>query len=461
MQLTYGTAGFRYPEQIILGIAYNIGQTCCVLSHQQQKPIGIMITASHNPYTDNGVKLMYYDGTMLSPEDEFFMLDSVQKKVTYKSLVRKSTVIIGMDTRKSSEEIKQLIIRGIRNVDQDPNIVDIGLVTTPELHHETFRYSNPGTLPYLNAYFSQISDLEYPHVVVDCANGVGSLRMRDIVDKHKLQNNIFLHHTDITQANLLNDKCGSDFVVSQGDSTFCMMDHVLHASLDGDADRIVCYYSENGHFRLLDGDYISALFAYYFYKRVNTLDLRVGVVHTAYANSRFLSFIHSLGFETRCTATGVKHLHRAAEDYDIGIYFESNGHGTVLLKHSYIDEDLSAFINPLIGDGVADVFAICYVLQELDISPKQWYGLFEKLPARTYKMVVKNKDIFKTNKDESRLITPTDLQPKLDEIMKSGCRVFIRPSGTEDIVRMHIEGTSMLDIEETKTLVRFSMSKYI
>ena len=461
MQLTYGTAGFRYQAQVIIGIAYNIGQTCSVLSHQQQKPIGIMITASHNPYTDNGVKLMYYDGTMLSPEDELFMVESVQKKIVYKSLVRKSTIIIGMDTRESSEEIKKLIIRGIRNADQESTIVELGLVTTPELHHETYRYSHPRTPPYLNAYFSQLSDLEYPHVVVDCANGVGSLRMRDIVDKHKLQNNIVLHHTDITQANALNHKCGSDFVVSQGDSTFCMMDHVLHASLDGDADRIVCYYCENDMFRLLDGDYISALFAYYFYKRVNTLGLRVGVVHTGYANSRFLSFIHSLGFETRCTATGVKHLHRAAEEYDIGIYFESNGHGTVLLKETYIDQDLSAFINPLIGDGVADVFAICYVLQELDISPKQWYGLFEKLPARTYKMVVKNKDIFKTNQDQSRLISPTDLQPKLDEIMKSGCRVFLRPSGTEDIVRMHIEGPTMSDIEETKSLVRFNMWKYI
>jgi len=80
MQLTYGTAGFRYPAQIILGIAYNIGQSCAVLSHQQQKPIGIMITASHNPYTDNGVKLMYYDGTMLSPDDELFMVESVQIK---------------------------------------------------------------------------------------------------------------------------------------------------------------------------------------------------------------------------------------------------------------------------------------------------------------------------------------------------------------------------------------------
>ena len=461
MQLTYGTAGFRYPAQIILGIAYNIGQSCAVLSHQQQKPIGIMITASHNPYTDNGVKLMYYDGSMLSPDDEMFMVESVQHKITYKSLMRKSTIIIGMDTRETSEEIKQLIIRGIHAVDQEPTIVDLGLVTTPELHHETYRHSYPRTPPYLSAYFSQISDLEYPHVVVDCANGVGALRMRDIVDKHDLQNNIILHHTDITQSNLLNHKCGSDFVVSQGDSTFCMMDHVLHASLDGDADRIVCYYSENGLFRLLDGDYISALFAYYFYKRVNTTGLRVGVVHTAYANSRFLSFIHGLGFETQCTATGVKHLHRAAEEYDIGIYFESNGHGTVLLKETYMDEDLYRFINPLIGDGVADVFAICYVLQELDISPKQWYGLFEKLPARTYKMVVKNKDMFKTNEDQSRLINPADMQPILDEIMKCGCRVFIRPSGTEDIVRMHIEGPTMLEIEETKTQVRFSMRKYI
>ena len=461
MQLSYGTAGFRYQAQVIIGIAYNIGQSCAVLSHQQQKPIGIMITASHNPYTDNGVKLMYYDGTMLSPDDELFMVESVEKKIAYKSLLRKSTLVIGMDTRETSEEIKQLIIRGIHAADEDSTIVDLGLVTTPELHHETYRHSYPRTAPYLTAYFSQIPELEYPHVVVDCANGVGALRMRDIVDKHDLQNNIILHHTDTTQASVLNHKCGSDFVVSHGDSTFCMMDHVLHASLDGDADRIVCYYSENGLFRLLDGDYISALFAYYFYKRVNTTGLRVGVVHTGYANSRFLTFIHSLGFETRCTATGVKHLHRAAEEYDIGIYFESNGHGTVLLKEPYMDEDLSQFINPLIGDGVADVFAICYVLQELDISPKQWYGLFEKLPAQTYKMVVKNKDMFKTNQDQSRLISPLDLQFQLDDIMKSGCRVFIRPSGTEDIVRLHIEGPSMFDIEETKSLVRFSMWKYI
>lgn len=31
----------------------------------------------------------------------------------------------------------------------------------------------------------------------------------------------------------------------------------------------------------------------------------------------------------KCTKTGVKHLHHAAQEFDIGVYFEANGHGTV------------------------------------------------------------------------------------------------------------------------------------
>ena len=30
-----------------------------------------------------------------------------------------------------------------------------------------------------------------------------------------------------------------------------------------------------------------------------------------------------------CVPTGVKHLHHKAQDFDIGVYFEANGHGTV------------------------------------------------------------------------------------------------------------------------------------
>ena len=33
-----------------------------------------------------------------------------------------------------------------------------------------------------------------------------------------------------------------------------------------------------------------------------------------------------------CTSTGVKHLHHRAAMFDIGVYFEANGHGTVLFS---------------------------------------------------------------------------------------------------------------------------------
>ena len=38
-----------------------------------------------------------------------------------------------------------------------------------------------------------------------------------------------------------------------------------------------------------------------------------------------------------CVATGVKHLHHRAQDFDIGVYFEANGHGTVLFRDSAIE----------------------------------------------------------------------------------------------------------------------------
>ena len=45
--------------------------------------------------------------------------------------------------------------------------------------------------------------------------------------------------------------------------------------------------------------------------------------------------------------------------------------------------------------------------------------------------------------------------------MKNGYRVFIRPSGTEDIIRIHIEAEIESDVEEAKLMVRNSMTEFI
>ena len=69
------------------------------------------------------------------------------------------------------------------------------------------------------------------------------------------------------------------------------------------------------------------------------LTIQVGIVQTAYANGASTQYIREqLRLETVVTPTGVKHLHAAAERFDIGIYFEANGHGTVLFRPELIKD---------------------------------------------------------------------------------------------------------------------------
>jgi phosphoacetylglucosamine mutase len=65
-------------------------------------------------------------------------------------------------------------------------------------------------------------------------------------------------------------------------------------------------------------------------------EVKVAVVQTAYANGASTNYIKQvLGLEVATTPTGVKHLHKKAEQYDIGIYFEANGHGTILFNEIF------------------------------------------------------------------------------------------------------------------------------
>ena len=85
----------------------------------------------------------------------------------------------------------------------------------------------------------------------------------------------------------------------------------------------------------------------------NIEGLNLGLVQTAYANGSSTNYItkklvsckvlsywnEGAEFFTlfqnvpvTCVPTGVKHLHHAALDFDIGVYFEANGHGTVVFS---------------------------------------------------------------------------------------------------------------------------------
>lgn len=112
--------------------------------------------------------------------------------------------------------------------------------------------------------------------------------------------------------------------------------------MDGDADRLVYFHvlnTPNKRLALVDGDKILSLFASYVKEQLDILGetvARLGIVQTAYANGPSTDFLKHNGLEVVVTPTGVKYLHEKAAEYDIGIYFEANDHGTILFSETFL-----------------------------------------------------------------------------------------------------------------------------
>lgn len=161
-----------------------------------------------------------------------------------------------------------------------------------------------------------------------------------------------------------------------------------------------------------------------------------------------------------CTPTGVKYLHHAAESYDVGVYFEANGHGTVLFspsaQHTIREaspaspaaedaliqlSNLIDLINQTVGDAVSDMLLVEVILRSRQWDCIEWDGAYEDLPNKLLKVNVKDRSIFKTEDAERRLVSPPGLQAKIDEVVAKykDARSFVRPSGTEDCVRVYAE----------------------
>ena len=119
---------------------------------------------------------------------------------------------------------------------------------------------------------------------------------------------------------------------------------VRFASFDGDADRVVYFFfdkrSQNS-FTLLDGDKIAVLTAQFVAEELAAAGLgdevRVGIVQTAYANGAAHKCVLASGIDCPYAKTGVKYCHHKAVEYDIGIYYEANGHGTAIFKDAVVE----------------------------------------------------------------------------------------------------------------------------
>jgi phosphoacetylglucosamine mutase len=209
-------------------------------------------------------------------------------------------------------------------------------------------------------------------------------------------------------------------------------------------------------------------------------EISIGVIGTAYSNGAFINYVRNvLGLEFVIAKTGVKHSSAIAKNYDIATYFESNGHGTLTYKDSIKTkiEKLTSFIecskdgqtlellqifmsmfNKTVGDSLSALICVESALKLMNMSTEDLFNIYKELEYVNVKVVISDKSIFKPNHDETRLVEPEIFQDFIDETVgrfaKSNGRCFIRPSGTEDIVRIYAEADSLKEAEELAEIVK-------
>ncbi|TPX40296.1 hypothetical protein SeMB42_g04249 [Synchytrium endobioticum] len=501
---TYGTAGFRMHADKMDSIMFRVGLLAVLRSKSHHgRVIGVMVTASHNPEDDNGVKLVEPFGEMLAQDWEVYatqlanaltddgLINAINGVISKESISMSADarVVIGHDTRPSCAALLASLQDGVEAL--GGGLIKAGLTTTPQLHYLTRCLNTAGTPdaygdPTEAGYFAKLSDA-YKRIVsknppqapltVDAANGVGAPMMKKLIvaiGSPYLRAEII--NDAINVKGKLNFECGADLVkVNQRPPVG--IDLVVgkrYCSLDGDADRLVYYYkSEDGKFRLLDGDKIAALAAAFIIDLVRkanvkitrndgaTSDVHVGLVQTAYANGSATAYIKSaLNVPVVFTPTGVKHLHHEAKHFDVGVYFEANGHGTVLFSHDAIcsfksskgdtaeAQDalvtlvaLTDLINQTVGDALSDLLMVEAILACKNWSLADWDAGYTDLPSRQEKVKVSDRLAFVAVNADTELAKPEGLQAKINaQVSKfQNGRSFVRPSGTEDVVRVYAE----------------------
>ncbi len=433
--LKYGTAGFRAHHTVLPRLVYLVG---VLAAHRSSflgnKAIGVMVTASHNPVEDNGVKIVDPDGGMLeqswediasrivmakSPQALLEAFHAIPKRDASASCPAGSpTVIVAMDTRPHSPQLSQYVADGARAC--SAVVHNLGVRTTPQLHWHVGMFNRHSVLAADDLYFSQMAAAfqsltgaggRLGPLVLDCANGVGATVVEPMLEQLK-RHGITVSGVEAVNTRLdgigLNHEVGAEHVqkkqqppagVSKATACAC-------AAVDGDADRLVYFYFEaDGSMVLLDGDKIAALFAVFLADCLAGVpSVAVSVVHTAYANGASSKFLQSRGVKLHCVPTGVKHLHHKALEADVGVYFEANGHGSVLVKDAALRDIQTAadsggqgaaraiaflgIINKYAGDAFADMLAVEAILQCSSVSVRAWRAYYHDFPSRQSKVVV-------------------------------------------------------------------------
>tara|TARA_Y100000590_G_scaffold199030_1_gene226081 strand:+ start:25 stop:1356 length:1332 start_codon:yes stop_codon:yes gene_type:complete len=266
-----------------------------MLTKSMKANMGIMITASHNPYYDNGLKLFGPDGMKLS--------DQIEKKIE-KLIDAKNT--------------KQL--------------------TNPRLLGRVKRLEdgNDRYIQILRKNFPKNFKLKGTKIVLDCANGASYIAAPKLLKS--LGAKVIAMGIKPNGFNI-NEKCGSTYP-SKIQSAVKKYKAQVGISFDGDADRIIMC-DENG--KIIDGDQIIAMLA----RRWKSKKiLKGGVVGTLMSNYGLENFLKNEKIKFFRTKVGDRYVKEKMKKLSFNLGGEQSGH-IILGKFSTTGDGLQVALEAL------------------------------------------------------------------------------------------------------------------
>ena len=343
------------------------------LTVQERGDAGIVISASHNPYEHNGIKVFNAQGYKLPDEIERRVEEKILSDVPMKSRTR------GEIGRRH---------HGMRQLKRD----------------------------YIDFVAGTIeSDLAGLRILADCANGAASATAPELFGRFKAHTDFI--HTQPDGVNI-NSRCGSTHLEDLAASVV-KGGYDVGVAFDGDADRCLLVDETGG---VIDGDKVIAVCAADMKRRGRLTGN--AVVATVMSNLGLHEFCRSEGLELVCTDVGDRNVLEKMLQCGYRIGGEQSGH--------IIFTELETT-----GDG--EVTALQF-LQVLKTSGRRASELAAVCP--TYPQVLVNVPVSHERGVKEAVMASPALKNAVkaeEEALCGAGRILVRPSGTEALIRVMVE----------------------
>lgn len=336
---------------------------------------GVMISASHNPYYDNGIKFFSASGAKLPDEIEMQIEAELEKP---------------MQTKASAQ---------------------LGRVRRIEDAHGRY-------IEFCKSTFPNDLDLRGMRIVVDCAHGATYHIAPHVF--HELGAEVIPIANQPNGMNI-NDQCGAtqpqalQVAVKQHRAD-------LGIALDGDGDRLVI---ADGGGVLYDGDQLLYVVAKH---RLESGQFKGGVAGTVMTNLGFELALKRLGIPFGRAKVGDRYVLEMMLERGWQWGGENSGHIVCLDKHTT-------------GDGIISALQVLTALRTRNTTLADYTAELVLLPQVLVNVRVKNGFDFKASPEVQNAVTQAE-----SELGEDG-RVLLRPSGTEPLIRVMVEGRAKATVE--------------